>query len=300
MQIGGALTASVLRTVNDVPFRPPLATGYRAPIARGQRRRAAPDQHSVNEYDEVAHWYDVYVRADKDLSYFRDAAREATAVLDLMAGTGRVSLAMAAATGGTVTCVDRSAGMLCELQQKALGATSVRVICADVCDLPLRAGFDLVVIPFNSLAEVVTGVHQRRVIAEIWRVLEPGGLFICTLHNPRVRRRTLDGMPRVLGTFELPDATRLEITMAGSVDAVGRIARSEQKYRRFDAEGAVVEEQAQIVRFALITRGELEAMANDQGFEVETLHGDYGRSGFDSEHSPFMIWRFRRCRRGAA
>ncbi len=254
----------------------------------------------MNKYDEVAHWYDVYVRADEDLSYFRDAAREANAVLDLMAGTGRVSLAMATATGGTVTCVDRSAGMLRELQRRALGATRIRSVCADVCDLPLRAGFDLVVIPFNSLAEVVTGIHQRRAIANIRRVLEPGGLFICTLHNPQVRRRTLDGIPRVLGTFELPDATRLEITMAGSVDAAGRIAKSEQKYRRFDAEGAAVEERAQIVRFALITCGELEAMADDQGFEVETLHGDYDRSGFDSEHSPFMIWRFRRCRRGEA
>jgi precorrin-6B methylase 2 len=253
----------------------------------------------MNEYDSIAEWYDAYVPAGEDVRYFQDAARDATATLDLMAGTGRVSLAMVAATDGTVTCVDRSIGMLRQLSRKAPGRARLRIVCADVCALPHISAFDLVVIPFNSLAEVGGHSQHRQVIAGVWKVLIPGGRFLCTLHNPNQRRRTLDGRSRVVGTFSLLDQSLLEVTVTGSLDADGRSATSHQVYRRLDQTGATIEQRTQTVQFTLIMPGELLELAENSGFKVEALYGGYDGAAFDPDTSPFMIGHFQRPSRGA-
>ena len=44
------------------------------------------------------------------------------------------------------------------------------------------------------------------------------------------------------------------------------------------------------VTFALVTREELEASAEQAGSHVTSLYGDYSRSPFQAESSQFMIW----------
>jgi SAM-dependent methyltransferase len=246
----------------------------------------------MNDYDPVADWYDTYARSDRDLAYFERAAADAAAVLDLMAGTGRVALAMATATRGTVTCLDASQRMLRVLRRKAAGRAAVRAVCGDVRALPLEPGFDLVVIPFNSLAEVTDAVQRRKVIEEVRRVLVPGGSFICTLHNPAVRRRTLDGVARTPGQLDVGDGDRLELTLTGSVETGTAVSR--QVFVLRDRTGRPLEERTQVVKFALIEREELEAMLIGQGFRMMAACGDYDGTPIDPEHSPFFIWNFRR------
>ena len=246
----------------------------------------------LNDYNRIAHLYDHYVQVDRDLSFFSDVARDARAVLELMAGTGRVSVALANATHD-LTCVDSSSAMLRGLARKEMRARP-KVVCADVRYLPLRQRFDLVVIPFNSLAELVHEDDRRRVIREVWRVLTTGGRFVCTLHNPTVRAQSLDSEPRVLGTFALPGGERLRITATGSVDISTWVACSSQTFVRSGADDRVLEELTQDVRFALIGRDEFEAMAVAEGFDLTALYGDYDRSPFDRDRSPFMLWELRR------
>ena len=246
----------------------------------------------LNDYNRIAHLYDHYVQVDRDLSFFAEVARDARAVLELMAGTGRVSVPLAKATND-LTCVDSSAGMLRGLARKEMRSRP-KVVCADVRYLPLPRRFDLVVIPFNSLAELVNEDDRRRVIGEVYRVLTPGGRFVCTLHNPTVRAQSLDSETRVLGTFPLPGGERLRVTATGSVDITTWIACSSQTYVRTGADDRVVEELTQDVRFALIGRKDFETMAVAEGFEIVSMYGDYDRSPFDRDRSPFMVWELRR------
>lgn len=247
----------------------------------------------MNRYDGIADWYDAYVRTDRDLAYFQHLARDASAVLDLMAGTGRVAMAMAAASRGVVTCVDRSVGMLQVLRRKVARGPNIRAVCADVSSLPLRCRFDLAVIPFNSLAEILGRAGRRAVLQDVRDVLVPGGRFICTLHNPDVRRETLDGVSRRLGPFLVSGDTSLEMTVTGTLDSSGEVATSEQQFRMVDGKGKVTDERRQVVHFALISRNEVEQTAQREGFELEALHGDYDGSAF-ARDSPFLIWQFRR------
>lgn len=248
--------------------------------------------YDANDYGPVADLYDVYVHAELDLEFFAERARRSKgAVLELMAGTGRVSRVLNQ-SAARLTCVDRSLEMLRILRRRFRGSTpGPAIVCADIRGLPLHADrYELVVIPFNSFAELTTHDDQSTALREIRDVLVPGGTLICTLHNPTIRARSLDGETRVLGTYELSSGRHLEIRVCGSLDAATGLARSEQAFRIYGPRGQFEEERVQVVDFALIPRGSLLALAQAAGFEAGGLLGDYDGSSFEPETSPYMIW----------
>ena len=70
------------------------------------------------DYDSVAEIYDLYVTADYDIPFFlSETAKVEGPVLELTAGTGRLSLPLVQA-GVRLTCVDNSQGMLDVLSRK--------------------------------------------------------------------------------------------------------------------------------------------------------------------------------------
>jgi len=111
-------------------------------------------------YAEIADLYDALVAVDDDIPFFVERALAVEGpVIELMAGTGRVSVPLLE-RGVELTCVDLSPEMLAELRAKifnrGLEATLLR---ADVRHLEqhrwLRGRFSLCLIPFNSLSELV-------------------------------------------------------------------------------------------------------------------------------------------------
>ncbi len=46
--------------------------------------------------------------------------------------------------------------------------------------------------------------------------------------------------------------------------------------------------------FRLLDRAQFETMATAAGFHSEALYGDYQRSPFEEESSPYMIWILRK------
>lgn len=55
--------------------------------------------------------------------------------------------------------------------------------------------------------EIVGEENQRAALAAVFACLAPGGRFICTLHNPAVRRAQVDGLLRVVGRFPADNGT---------------------------------------------------------------------------------------------
>ena len=155
-----------------------------------------------NDYDKVAHLYDKYVQVELDFEFFREYASSCTGpVLELMAGTGRVSKAIIDSCP-RLACVDISREMLRRLSNGFAGAKRrPSIVCADVQSLPLDMCYDLVIIPFNSFMELTSPDAQQKTLGEVHRVLSQQGTFICTLHNPSVRARSLDGEARLLGHY---------------------------------------------------------------------------------------------------
>lgn len=243
-------------------------------------------------WDWVASLYDTYVTATSDLPFF---LREATAtdgdVLELMCGTGRVSVPLAAA-GVHRTCVDGSAGMLTRLREKlAARGLSAHVVQMDVRQLDLGKRFDLVILPFNSFGELTALADQQAALTRIYDHLHPGGRFIATLHNPHVRRQSLDGQLRLVGKFPRTEQPGTLLVWAiATYDATSHLVQGSQFYEEYSDTGVLERKRMLDIAFALLARDEFEALATAAGFAVTGLYGNYDWSPFDEETSPFLIW----------
>jgi len=77
---------------------------------------------------------------------------------------------------GRLTCVEVDAGLATALRRRTLGG-NVRVLCQDATAMSLPDGeFDSAVC-FTMLHHVPSAALQDRLLAEVVRVLRPGGIF---------------------------------------------------------------------------------------------------------------------------
>lgn len=248
------------------------------------------------DYGPVADLYDACVPLTQDIPFFVEETRAAEGpVLELMSGTGRVSLPLLE-SGVPLTCADYSAGMLDRLRAK-LRDRSLRahLVLADVRRLPFAGCFPLAILPFNSFSEIVGTAEQTTALESIRAALVMGGSFVCVLHNPSVRLQTIDGSMRTLRRIPHPSGTgevvlRLRLTF----DEVERVASGVQVFEERADDGRLLRERRMEMRFALPTREEFEARARQAGFRVDALFGDFDRSPYVEAASPHMIWRLGR------
>lgn len=240
------------------------------------------------DYDSVAEFYDLYVTADHDIPFFLQEATEAGGpVLELTAGTGRLSLPLVRA-GVELTCVDQSRGMLDVLARKLdERGLHAQIRCADVCELALGPSFRLALLPFQSFMEIVGEARQRKALSAVFACLAPGGRFVCTLHNPALRRSRVDGVLRVVGRFPTQDGA---LVVSGFEQGGHPVVERLQFFEFFDRDGRLQAKHLLPMTFSFVDRDEFESMAHEAGFDVVALHGDYDRSAFDPERSPVMIW----------
>jgi SAM-dependent methyltransferase len=244
------------------------------------------------DWDRVAELYDTYAHATYDIPFFvEEVGKESGSVLELMAGTGRVSIPLLEA-GANLACVDRSHEMLARLRRKLEGRhLQARVYEMDICDLALPDRFDLIILPFHSFCEIVDPDDRKRALARIFDHLREGGRFICTLTNPTLRVRALDGQLRLSGSYPLAENRgTLVFFRAETRDEGSPIAHALQFYEQYDQAGILRDKSMLEVAFALIAREEFEASAERAGFHVTAFYGDYSRSPFQAESSGFMIW----------
>ncbi len=244
------------------------------------------------EWDRVAPFYDIYAQATFDIPFFvQEATRQPGNVLELMAGTGRVSLPLVKA-GVQLTCVDNSPEMLTILRQKlAQAQLSAQVYGMDVRDLAFDKPFDLILLPFHSFGELTSSDDQKRVLTRIYELLVPGGRFICTLHNPSQRLRSIDGQLRLVGSYPgVEPQTTLVFWSVSTYDQTTKIVHGLQFYERYDSKGIMQEKSLLPIEFALLQRTEFEALAKDCGFQIHSFYGDYNYAPFQEESSSYMIW----------
>lgn len=251
------------------------------------------------DYDRVADVYDLYVTSDLDVSFYvEEAGKVRGKVLELMCGTGRVSIPLLEA-GVDLTCVDASEGMLARLKERLRARKlKAQVLRADVRQLHLREGeFDLALITFHSFSELVSKGDQELALRTTHGSLKEGGRLICPLHNPAIRVRTADGALRLNGTFPTADGGLLVVsgfeTLGKSSGVVDRV----QLYEFFDASNNLRAKHVLPMRFALIARSEFAELTAAAGFVAVALYGDYDRGEYLEGSSPFMIWVLEKARR---
>jgi len=240
------------------------------------------------DYDTIAEIYDLYVKTDYDVAFFlAEAAKTEGPVLELTSGTGRLSLPLIEA-GVRLTCVDSSQKMLDVLSRKLRErGLSAEVHRADVCRLELPPRFNLAILPFQSFMEIVGENNQRDALSAVHRCLTPGGRFICTLHNPAVRRAQVDGNLHEVGQFPIPDG---RLVVSGLEHGGHPVVTRHQFFEFFGPDGELREKLVFPMEFAFVEREAFESMARSAGFRAANLYGNYDCSPFDPSGSPVMIW----------
>lgn len=170
-----------------------------------------------------AAFYDEITAADAtlagDVDLYAALAPEGGAVLELGAGSGRVTQALAE-RGFTVVGIDLSAAMLAraEARRKTLPpgvAARMAVRRGDMTALDLKRTFDAVICPFFTLAHVPAGTAWKNTFAVAGRHLASGGLFAVHLPKLDVMRNLPPANPKA-PVFDraLPDGRRLVLFVA--------------------------------------------------------------------------------------
>ncbi len=121
----------------------------------------------------------------------REGLRPRTAV-DLACGTGSVA-AILAEKGLDVVGVDLSEEMLTVAQQKACDLPHPpRFVCQSLQELYLPRGVDLAVCALDSLDYITDPKDCAEAIRRVYKVLNPGGIFIFDVNTPE-KLRAMDG-----------------------------------------------------------------------------------------------------------
>jgi SAM-dependent methyltransferase len=124
---------------------------------------------------ETIAWHDAECGTySADLPLWRElAASNGDAILDVGAGTGRVSLDLARA-GYSVTSLDIDPPLLAELARRA-GDTDVATAAADARDFDLGRAFTLIIVPMQTVQLLGGTAGRARFLARARRHLAPGG-----------------------------------------------------------------------------------------------------------------------------
>jgi len=253
-------------------------------------------------YAHVADLYDAAIQVDFDLPFYLEQVRGLTSpILELMCGTGRVSIPLLAA-GARLTCVDLSAEMLrllqAKLEQRRLTA---EVICADIRQLELDTRFELALIPFHALAELTILADQQRALQRVAHHLLRGGRLVVPLHNPPVRLQRVDGLLHLWAEHALParqlpelqspeGGARLLLWGREHYDPETHSIHGQEFFEIYDQAGLMLQRRLLPLSFRLTAPAEFETLAHHANLKVAALYGDYSRAAFDPASSPFMIW----------
>jgi SAM-dependent methyltransferase len=244
------------------------------------------------DWARIADLYDTYVQTTFDIPFFLNEARKTSGeALELMSGTGRVSVPLIEA-GVRLTCVDASLEMLALLREKLTRRrVAAPVHQMDVRELALQKQFDLIFIPFQSFSELLSPSDQRKAFVCIHEHLAETGRFICTLHNPRVRLKRVDGQLRLWGKYPLEDRQgTLLFWGLENYDSDAHIVSGLEFFEEYDANGVMQSKRAVELCFRIVEKREFEDLAASVGFKIAALYGDYSYSEFHEDTSPFMIW----------
>ena len=227
-------------------------------------------------------WHDLECGGYRaDLTLWHELAQSADGpILDVGAGTGRVSLALAAA-GLEVTAVDRDRLLLGALQQRATeSGLGVETVCADARSFSLdRHDFAACLMPMQTIQLLGGAAGRLAFLRRAREHLRPGATIACALLStlepfdcsqgmvgPAAERAHVDGLlylSRATRVSELDDCVVIErdrrvlVERPSSGDAASELARSGERRPERD-----------VIELDRLDAGELERDALELGLRA--------------------------------
>jgi SAM-dependent methyltransferase len=210
-------------------------------------------------------WHDVECGSySADLGLWIELVAQAGGpALELGAGTGRVSLRLAAG-GLEVVALDSSAVLLEELRARAATAElSIDTVCADARELALERSFAAVLAPMQFVHLLAGPAERAAMLSAVREHLAPGGIFAAALLGADAGAIAISP-----GLHPIPDVRELDAWIYSSLPIEVAAVPGGLEIRRLrqvvSPEGELSETRYAI-HLARLTPGELEAEALTAG-----------------------------------
>jgi SAM-dependent methyltransferase len=243
-------------------------------------------------YDVAAEFYDEDMGRNTtglDIPWYVSLAAKAHGtlggpVLELGAGTGRITLPLAA-RGLTVWAVDRSRPMLIELLKKARVADlepRLRLITADIGLLKLSQTFAAILCPFSTFCYLTEDHERTYLFSFVRRQLMGGGVFALDVFIPNPVEEATAAFPKLDYRRPLADRKWAPAVMLERFKTISResasINRIDRVYRFLDAAGHLLREVRTTSRQRRWSPNDLVEILEAAGFDVIESCGDFNRT----------------------
>jgi SAM-dependent methyltransferase len=240
------------------------------------------------EYDPLSDLYDLEYTHDYDLSFWLSIAeREAGPIVEWGAGTGRISIPLAAA-GHDVTAVEISGRMVERGEEKS---ESVGWIVGDMRSVDPGRRYGLSVCVFNSFLCLDSVDDALAFLRNAHEHLVPGGLL--GIEVSAFSPEELVDPPG--GTALRHDFTRelsngwLDRFSVSHYDASTQLMEMRLFYERYGATGALESRRAHDLTIRVVGRSELGLMLQLMGFEIEAVYGGFEGEPFTSRSDNLIV-----------
>jgi ubiquinone/menaquinone biosynthesis C-methylase UbiE len=241
----------------------------------------------------------------EDIGFWRRLVGQYAAknVLELACGTGRITIPLTRdlVGSGRICGLDLSAEMIETARQKLASEPEAvrqlaRFLVADMCDFLKQLDgekFDLIYVPYNSMAHLRTIDDQLSAFRNAAACLAPGGHFVVDVFNPNLAQ---------LAASRSPAPVSLDLDLDHPCAGVSRMLRYISRvyapdiqqeritfiYERYMADGNTQKRAVSFDSHTYFPR-ELELLLRIAGLSISERWGSYAGEPF-TDTSPLMIF----------
>ena len=244
-------------------------------------------------FNPIARYYDQDDgRIEEDIPTILGFARKTGGpVLDLGAGTGRLTLPLAQA-GYDVTGIDSAGDMLAIARQRveAAGqAERVTLVEMDFTQVELDQQFGLAYCGFNGFLHLIETEDQLAALRTWRRHLRPDGLLVIDVHNPHIEQlAAADGGLTLADQWIDPTSGHvIHKLVATEVNLADQLYTIHRFYDEIGADG-VVRRTAITFETRILFRRELALLLRQSGYQSLQFYGDHDLSPWEAD-SPRII-----------
>ena len=249
--------------------------------------------HGHKGWDEYAPFYDwenARTLGKRDVPFWRNLAVHCGGrVLELGCGTGRISLPLGRA-GVPLVGVDRSDPMLARARTRLRRARltgRVRLVRGDIRFLPFADDFAMVFAPYGMLQSLLRERDLTATLAEVRRVLQPGGTFGLELVADLPAWKEYRQRVSLKGWRNRPGGSHVTLVETVRQDRERGLTIFDQEFS--ERRGG----RKRVHRFALSFRTlsvpKMARRLEKAGFEVTALLGDYRGGPWDPRADVWVI-----------
>ena len=234
-----------------------------------------------------------------DIEWYRQKAIDSAGpVLELGAGTGRITIPIAD-SGIPITALDASAAMLAKLHDKIRALpedvrSRVAIHQGDMRTFALGETFALVIIPFRAFLHNLTFDDQLATLKRVYDHLRPGGELAFNVFHPSLEYMAAfagsqAGTWRWRSTRELPAGGFAVLSEASRYDTVQQGVRSMLRSEEFDEDGSLRRTHMLSLELAYLYPSDIRRLLSAAGFELVRMSGDFKGRAFERDGDELVV-----------